>query len=284
MRQNDFPVFGPGSQPAESDSAELDYIPMPSSMSTYSVPEVPEPEAAKALPKGMAILEQLLLQLRKHTGGLNPPINLQGLDAANLDLINQVLGEGDVSITLEERTFKTQIQESVLAGVWRVQSVGETGAILSDHIEVARIPWAVSERSFESAQKEVIFDPSTLPDGVMNAPPLLSEINEHIPRVTPDGLSHTINLSLLPQTEADLAYLQQLLGRGRVTILSRGYGNCRVTSTNTKNVWWVQYYNSQDTLILNTLEIVKVPEVTCAGIEDIVDSAQRLKEILEVYQ
>ncbi|MDX1812887.1 MAG: hydrogenase expression/formation C-terminal domain-containing protein, partial [Gammaproteobacteria bacterium] len=52
----------------------------------------------------------------------------------------------------------------------------------------------------------------------------------------------------------------------------------------TLNVWWVQYFNSQDTLILNTLEITKVPEVACAGDEDIADSAQRLNEILEVYR
>jgi rubredoxin len=59
-------------------------------------------------------------------------------------------------------------------------------------------------------------------------------------------------------------------------ILSRGYVNCRITSTATRNVWWVQYFNSQETLILNTIEISGVPEVACAAQEDIDDSAQRL--------
>jgi hydrogenase-1 operon protein HyaF len=68
-----------------------------------------------------------------------------------------------------------------------------------------------------------------------------------------------------------------------VVMLSRGYGNCRITSTLTRNVWWVQYFNSQDTLILNTIEISHVPDVACAAQEDIDDSAQRLHEILEVY-
>jgi len=69
-----------------------------------------------------------------------------------------------------------------------------------------------------------------------------------------------------------------------VVILSRGYGNCRITSTATRHVWWVQYFNSQEILILNTLEISEVPAVACAAQEDIDDSAQRLLEILEVFR
>jgi hydrogenase-1 operon protein HyaF len=49
-------------------------------------------------------------------------------------------------------------------------------------------------------------------------------------------------------------------------------------------VWWVQYFNSQDMNILNTLEVVDVPAVACAAQEDINDSADRLSEILEIYQ
>jgi hydrogenase-1 operon protein HyaF len=49
-------------------------------------------------------------------------------------------------------------------------------------------------------------------------------------------------------------------------------------------VWWVKFYNSEDALILNTIEIVDVPEVARAAAEDLADSAERLKEILEIYQ
>jgi len=71
---------------------------------------------------------------------------------------------------------------------------------------------------------------------------------------------------------------------GRVTVLSRGYGNCRISSTATPGVWWVQYFNSQDRNILNTIEITDVPEVACAAQEDLEDSATRLAEILEIYR
>jgi hydrogenase-1 operon protein HyaF len=277
------PIIGPKSQPSESDGAELDYLRMPSEMSVYSAPDAPEPDEVLGLTQGMAVLEQLLVQLRDYDEALNHPIALQGLDEANRRLVDQVLGEGDVSVVVEGEC-KTLIQESVLAGVWRVQCVDEFGAVLSDEIEVAAIPGVVREQGFNGSKSAIAFDNKILPAGVMNAPPLLSEINDQIPRIKQSGGSHAINLSLLPQTEEDLAFLQERLGAGRVVILSRGYGNCRITSTNTENVWWVQYFNSQDSMILNTLEISAVPEVACAAAEDIADSAQRLNEILEVYR
>ncbi len=94
---------------------------------------------------------------------------------------------------------------------------------------------------------------------------------------------HIINLSLLPHTEEDLAFLEHVLGRGNLIILSRGYGNCRIHATGTRDTWWVRYYNSQDTLILNSIEISPVPEVALAAAEDIADSVERLAEILAIY-
>jgi len=45
----------------------------------------------------------------------------------------------------------------------------------------------------------------------------------------------------------------------------------------------VQYFNSQESLILNTIEISEMPEVAIASAEDIADSGQRLGEILSIY-
>jgi hydrogenase-1 operon protein HyaF len=51
-----------------------------------------------------------------------------------------------------------------------------------------------------------------------------------------------------------------------------------------QNVWWVQYFNSQDKNILNTLEIGDVPAIAAAANEDIQESARRLNEIMETYR
>ena len=207
---------------------------------------------------------------------------MTGLDSVNRRFIDEVLGEGEVSIICAGELM-LRIQESVLAGVWRLQQVNARQQLVSDVLEVGIIPKQLLQSAFTGAARQIGTDWTALPEGVMNAPPLLAELNAKIAVYQAGAEPHIINLSLLPQTEQDLAFLEQRLGKGFVTILSRGYGNCRISSTNTQNVWWVQYFNSQDTLILNTLEVSDVPNVACASPEDIADSAQRLQEILKVY-
>jgi hydrogenase-1 operon protein HyaF len=63
-------------------------------------------------------------------------------------------------------------------------------------------------------------------------------------------------------------------------MISRGFGNCHVTSTGLADVWRVQYFNNMNTLILNTIEVVDVPEVVEAAVEDLTDSRERLAELV----
>lgn len=271
------PVVGPGSQPLDEDGGVLDYMNMPSGMMTFAAPNLPEAEETEDLDAGKAALEALLRLLEDNERtGTNGRVDLSGLDEANLALVNQVLGEGEVSVI---GGAALQAQEAVLAGVWRVRETAADGRTTVDYVEVAAFPRTVLARAFAGAQAQVEI-PERFGPNVFNAPPLLPEINEHIAKSRP----HVINLSLLPHTEEDLGLLNELLGRGEITILSRGYGNCRIMATATRDTWWVQFYNSQDTMILNTIEISPIPAVACAAPEDIADSAERLNEILEVYR
>ncbi|MBZ0162954.1 MAG: hydrogenase expression/formation protein [Notoacmeibacter sp.] len=275
-------LVGPNSQPGEDDGAALDLFPMPSGMMTFSTPNIPEPEEAAGMATGIAVLERVLGLLRDFDAAAqaNAAVDLAGLDPANLDLVNQVLGEGEVSII---GGVRFQAQEAVLAGVWRVRETGETGSVIRDTVEAGLFPKTIAASAFSDARDRVAM-PASLGPNVFNAPPLVAEINEHLGKPANGTGLHVINLSLLPHTEEDLTFLNDLLGRGGLTILSRGYGNCRITASATRNVWWVQYYNSQDSLILNSIEITGVPEVACASLEDIADSADRLNEILEIYR
>jgi hydrogenase-1 operon protein HyaF len=276
-------VTGPGSQPEEEDGMALDY-PMPSGMTTYSMPEIPEPDELAGVEEAIALLGRMQGELAGYRIGQPAVVlPLDGLDERNLDLINQIMGNGEVSMKYHG-AVDARIQESVLAGVWRVQYLDADEQVQRDVIEIAGIPGLVREATFGDAAGEVAFSQADIPDTVYNAAPLLTEINDKLPEYRPDSVPHVINLSLLPHTSEDIDFLSAMLGSGPVVILSRGYGNCRITSTATRNVWWVQYFNSQETLILNTIEISAVPEVACAAQEDIDDSAQRLLEILGVYQ
>src|SRR5208282_3202609 len=108
---------------------------------------------------------------------------------------------------------------------------------------------------------------------LMNAPAIATELADKLQSHSPGDAAHVINLSLLPLTGEDADYLGRRLGQGAVTILSRGYGNCRISSTAVKNAWRVRYFNSRETVILDTIEIVRIPEVACAAQEDLADSA-----------
>lgn len=274
---------GIGSQPVEEDGSQLDFTKMPSEMMTYAAPVLPEPEDIEGLESGIDILKQLHEALLAYRAGDEVMIiDLTHLDEKNRTFINEAFGDGEVSV-IYYGSAKIDIQESVLAGVWRVHYKRSNGDVMHDTIEIGEIPDMVKNGVFVQAKSKLNFDESGLPEGLMNATSLITEINDKAAKWKPGNQEHVINLSLLPHTPEDLSFLGELLGSGPAVILSRGYGNCRITSTAMKNVWWVQYFNSQDTMILNTIEVSDVPKVACASAEDITDSAQRMGEILGIY-
>ncbi|MFD2113107.1 hydrogenase expression/formation protein [Thiorhodococcus fuscus] len=275
-------TLGPGSQPVEPDGAELDYLPLPKAMETYVSPSLPEAEQAQACPHGVRLLESLLIQIQSYRV-LEPSrvVDLMALPELDRLLVTQALGEGEVSI-LFGSDEGMRVQETRLAGVWRVQSSDASGQVTRDEIEVAEIPFAVREIAFRGAAQGL--DPETPPDDVLTARSVLSELNEQVGVWRFGDLPHVVNLTLLPHSEADLAYLDAQLGTGAITILSRGYGNCRITATALRHCWWVQHFNSDDSLILNTLEVVDIPAAALAAQEDIEDSAARLVEIIEAVR
>ncbi len=273
-------MIGPGSQPEDQDGT-LNYMQMPSGMSVFSTPNLPEPVDTVGIEAGKAALDAVLAVLVADEATADKGvIDITALDEANRSFVDQVLGEGEVS-SVGGATH--QAQESVLAGVWRVRVSDEQGKVIADLIEVGEFPQTLLRVAFKDARSAVDI-PDTFGPNVFNTPALLPEINEHIAKADGGQSAHVINLSLLPHTPEDLTALSQLLGKGELTILSRGYGNCRVASTATRNTWWVQYYNSQDTLILNSIEITDLPDVVRAAAEDLADSGERLADILEVYR
>ncbi len=277
-------VTGPGSQPPEADGASLEILRLPEEMNTWTPPPLPDPEAAHRHRQAVARLEALLALVRRQRAEAPPSsLDLGGLSPEDLAFVDQILGEGEVSIRVDHGAGETRIQESVMAGIWRVRRFDGEGVLTEDRIETGAIPEAVEGAA---AGKPAPPRPEMLeiPPGVQNAPPLLVEIAEQMAARTAGAPPHVINLTLLPQTEADLAFLADALGSGRVRILSRGYGNCRIDSTAVDQVWWVRYFNSRDRNILTTIEVGEVPRVACAAGEDLADSAMRLDEILSLYR
>jgi hydrogenase-1 operon protein HyaF len=280
--------IGPGSQ-AEDET--LDYLPMPQGMQTFHAPPLPEPEDVATLARGQAALREALAQLdlvRQHPEAGCRSVDLMGLPAADLQLINQVLGEGEVSAMVSAANggrsdaatgLDVRVQESVFAGVWRVITTRD-GVLASDTIELGSIPHALQTAARDDIDPVIPRWQGALPPHVQNAPALLAEIEDQWRTWRPGQPAHVVNLTLLPMSQEDIGFLDHHLGTGRVLILSRGYGNCRISNTLRPNCWRVVYYNSQDVVILNTVEVSTLPDVAQAAPEDLDDSHERLTEVL----
>ncbi len=233
-------------------------------------------------PKVAALLPVLVTALETQEPGTTGQLfDLSGYGPDEMELIGQVMGEGEVSATVAlPEGVVAQVQESVMAGLWRVRFTDAEGKLVADYLEVAEIPAAV-ERA--AAMTRVLDELPPAPVGAMNVMPLMTEIRDRALGHQPGAPSHTVTFSLFPMSEADMSFLQETLGPGPVQMLSRGYGTCRIVATGVRNVWSVQFFNAMDTIVLDTLEIGDVPVTARAAVEDFRDSAERLKEIEEAY-
>ncbi|MFO1338544.1 MAG: hydrogenase expression/formation C-terminal domain-containing protein [Burkholderiaceae bacterium] len=277
-----FPIpvvaFGPGSQVEDEN---LDYLTMPQGMATYRAPALPEPEELHGHDGAVRALRAVLAALDGDGPAVVP---LAGLDAGELALVNQVLGEGEVSARVladpaRPHLGQALVQESVFAGVWRVQAQASADAPWVDQVEVGAVPRALLQAADEDGRGRDATVPAA-PPGVMNAPAILAELAEQRARWRAGEAAHVVNLSLLPVGPDDIGFIDHVLGTGRVLVLSRGYGNCRITDTRVPHTWRVVYYNSQDAVILNAIEVSHLPDVACAAAEDLQDSRERLAEVL----
>lgn len=264
--------FGPGSQP-QDDSA--DYMEMPQEMRTYA-PHIPDLDGSEGAPALALLAEVAAAADRIARGAPAETFDLTPLDAASRALLSEVLGEGEVAMKLRGIPA-VAAQESVFAGVWALKGEGV------DQIEVAPVPTLALARAFAPVRPGT-GTATPEPQGLASAPAILVELLDKSASFGAEAPLHVINLTLLPHSEPDLAFLDEALGEGAVTILSRGYGNCRIGATATPGIWRVQFFNSMDTLILDTFEVTSVPEVAVAAVEDLRDSAERIRAVIEAIQ
>lgn len=279
----DFPIpvvaFGPGSQSVAEEG--LEFLPMPKA-EPLATPIPPEDAAPHELSAAADVIEQLMEAMRIHRPGQPgaPRLSLKAMAPGALRTLNESLGQGEVSAVVGSGNGVPgwRAQETAFAGVWRVQREDGHGTLVDDLLEADDMPAVVKEAARQV--NDVRFDPAQLPEGVVNAPAIVNELRHHAKALRPGRPAHVVNLSLLPFSPADHEGLDAILGTGPVAILSRGFGNCRITSTRARGVWRVRYFNSMNTLILDTIEVVDIPEAARAAAEDYEDSLARLDDLL----
>lgn len=264
------PDIGPGSQPLEDEI--LNTLDVQSDVYTFRPPVTELNAPPEVVSAALDFLRLLLASLRATPFVAPQPLrfSLLPLAPAVRNEINELLGVGEVSV---QTGGDLRAQETAFTGIWRIRGDG------IDDVEASAFPSALRDlalaRAFPSAA------PVEPPPDLMNAPALYHEIRTLSSQWSAGRPAHVINLSLLPATPDDLAWLDEQLGRISFSILSRGFGNCRITATALPYVWWVQYFNNMEKLILNSVEIIDVPAVALAAVEDYEETTTRLAEWIE---
>ena len=238
----------------------LDFMPMPREMSTFEMPRAPEPGPGRDVAGATQVLLRFTQLFEAGLAGSDelPALDLARLPAPTLQVLNETLGEGEVSAIVGEGE-SLRIQETVFSGVWREQHFDAEGRLQHDFLLAAPVPPVLRQLADQAASPRL--REGAIPAGAMNVPALLSELQEAMDLCGEDTPPHVVNLTLMPLSREDSDHLDALLDGGSVVILSRGFGNCRISSTAARHVWRVQYFNNMQTLILNTIEVVALPEV-----------------------
>ncbi|MDH4167932.1 MAG: hydrogenase expression/formation protein [Gammaproteobacteria bacterium] len=270
----------PGDSPAESDE-QLRLIGMPTGL-VRAARQTPADEELTAAAR--AVMNEVVADLKRRTSEPDAPptrVSLHGLDEAEKATIADILGEGDVwaKVGLDDAYWR--VVESVMTGIWRIESSTADGA-QGEWIEIGPVPTPILRAATE-LPRAAIQVPEQMPKGAMNAPALLFELQQRSSDYRPGAENHVINFTLLPLTDVDAQVLTAVLGQVPLVIRSGGFGSSRVFATGLRHVWAVQFINGMGNVILDTLEIGGVPVSVLAAREDFEDSAGRLGEILQAF-
>jgi hydrogenase-1 operon protein HyaF len=151
---------------------------MPKDMDTYRPAVLAEPEELAGRDAARAVLDQVLALLdRTAERGPGGQVSLTALPAADLRLVNQILGEGEASALVREEdgALEVRIQESVLAGVWRLitfRTVDGERTLIDDVIEVGPVPALLRAIAVDDVWPQGAMPQwaGPLPPNVQNAP------------------------------------------------------------------------------------------------------------------
>ncbi len=211
MSETFFHLLGPGTQPND-DSFSMN--PLPITCQVNDEPSMAALEQCAHSPQVIALLNELQHQLSERQPPLGEvlAVDLLNLNADDRHFINTLLGEGEVSVRIQQADdSESEIQEAIFCGLWRVRRRrGEK--LLEDKLEAGCAPLAL----WQAATQNLLPTDSLLPppiDGLMNGLPLAHELLAHVRN--PDAQPHSINLTQLPISEADRLFSLTSLWAGK---------------------------------------------------------------------
>lgn len=119
---------------------------------------------------------------------------------------------------------------------------------------------------------------------LMNALPLLHEIQRALERLRVGGETRTINILNFPLSDLDSAFLDETLGRGNLTVNYDGTEHTFWQESKVSGVWWGEYRNSNGKVTMRSIEIAYFPLLAKAQTEDIDDGIRHLADAIAAQQ
>ena len=116
--------------------------------------------------------------------------------------------------------------------------------------------------------------------GTGMAQAVISELSDHLSMFATEGQLHVIDLTSLPMNESDKRELENLLGKGEVSITLSTIGDSDIFETQFSGIWWIKHYGADGQLISELLEIGPVPEIIKSHPEEIKNSVDDIQKLL----
>lgn len=192
------------------------------------------------------------------------------------DALEGLLGDGWVALTLRGADgASTRMEETSFAGVWRVHRHPVSASPATRSVEIGALPGLVVPTLARLTRT---------PPAAAGAPTdrlrvLFADIARRASKVRADSAVHVVNLTLAGLDDEELAVLTDRLGTGPVSGVCLGFSTTRFASTAVQNVWRVRYFDQAERLVLDTLELVQVPECAVAQASEVRRSIHRLTEL-----
>ena len=150
MSETFFHLLGPGTQPND-DSFSMN--PLPITCQVNDEPSMAALEQCAHSPQVIALLNELQHQLSERQPPLGEvlAVDLLNLNADDRHFINTLLGEGEVSVRIQQADgSESEIQEAIFCGLWRVRRRhGEQ--LLEDKLEAGCAPLALWQSFYVGA-------------------------------------------------------------------------------------------------------------------------------------
>ena len=109
---------------------------------------------------------------------------------------------------------------------------------------------------------------------------VLREIAALLVRFAENGEPGAVDIKSLPLTPADLAELDERLGKGEAVVKLSTSGGSDIWETAYAGVWRVRDFDSAGRIVAEKIEITRVPEIVMAHAADIRAAATRMVDDL----